>query len=404
MAIKKIQPFHLDTDQTFQFGNVTTLGKFIVSDKSDLGSVSNITITGGNSGYVLSTDGTGNLSWIEQSVPLIPGGTNTQVQFNSANTFAGSANFTFDVTTNTLSVTNIVANGSQLTDLNASNVTGQVSNAVVSGTVYTNAQPNITSLGTLTDLTVTGNTNTGNLRTDNILYANGDPYVFTTNPAGSNTQIQFNDSGSFQGSANLTFNKTTNTLATTNVVASNNITSLSGNITLDTGIIAVDNNQAGIFTTTITTLNIGLVANITLGSTTGNTTVRGNLIANSIINSGNLTALDGTITNLKVNDFYSNRTPVTVTANTIIDSFSINKYRSAKYTIRVNSDDGYQAVEVLLIHNGISSFVTVYGSLSTIGTDIVTLSTDLNSGNVRLLATTVAANTTVNLLGTYVAD
>jgi hypothetical protein len=400
MAIKKIQPFHLDTAQTFQFGNVTTLGKFIVSDKSDLGSVSNITITGGSSGQVLSTDGLGNLSWINDSAS--PAGSNTQIQFNDSNNFAGSANFTFNKTTDTLSVTNIIANGSQLTEINASNISGQVANALIAGTVYTNSQPNITSIGTLIDLSVTGNTSTGNLRTDNLQYANGSPYVFTTNAAGTNTQVQFNDGNLFGASANFTFNKTTNTLSVTNSVVTNNLTVSSGNLFLENAALSVDGNQAGIFTTTIVDLNIGLVSNVVMGSTTGNTTVRGNLIANSIINSGTLTANEGTITNLKINDFYSNRTPITVTSNTVIDTFPINKYRSAKYTIRVNSDDGYQAIEVLLIHNNVASFVTVYGSLSTIGTEIVTLSTDLNSGNVRLLATTVASNTTVNLLGTYV--
>jgi len=37
------------------------------------------------------------------------------------------------------------------------NVTGQVANALVAGTVYTNAQPNITSVGTLTSLAIAGN-------------------------------------------------------------------------------------------------------------------------------------------------------------------------------------------------------------------------------------------------------
>jgi hypothetical protein len=111
-----------------------------------------------------------------------------------------------------------------------------------------------------------------------------------------------------------------------------------------------------------------------------------------------------TITNLKVNDVYSNRTPVVVTFNTVVDSFPVNQYRSAKYTMRVNSDDGYQAVEVLLIHDNANSYVTIYGSLSTVGFDIIALSTDILFGNVRMLATTGSANTTVNLLSVYVAD
>jgi len=42
------------------------------------------------------------------------------------------------------------------------NVTGQVGNALVAGTVYTNAQPNITSVGTLSSLSVTGNVSANN--------------------------------------------------------------------------------------------------------------------------------------------------------------------------------------------------------------------------------------------------
>ena len=38
-----------------------------VSNKSNLGGNGNVTITGGSSGYVLSTDGLGNLSWVAQS-------------------------------------------------------------------------------------------------------------------------------------------------------------------------------------------------------------------------------------------------------------------------------------------------------------------------------------------------
>jgi hypothetical protein len=56
-----------------------------------------------------------------------------------------------------------------LSDVNGANVSGQVANALVAGTVYTNAQPNITSLGTLSSLTVSGNINSGNLITDKLV-------------------------------------------------------------------------------------------------------------------------------------------------------------------------------------------------------------------------------------------
>lgn len=50
-----------------------------------------------------------------------------------------------------------IGSGAGLTNIPAANISGQVANALVAGTVYTNAQPNITSVGTLTSLTATGN-------------------------------------------------------------------------------------------------------------------------------------------------------------------------------------------------------------------------------------------------------
>jgi hypothetical protein len=120
-----------------------------------------------------------------------PGGTNTQVQFNDADSFGGSANFTFNKTTGNANVgnigatngvfTNVSGNGSALTALAGANVTGEVgfaavansvaganvsgtvSSATTAGTVTTAAQPNVTSVGTLTSLAVTGNISAGNV-------------------------------------------------------------------------------------------------------------------------------------------------------------------------------------------------------------------------------------------------
>ena len=54
-------------------GNLNVPGAFVsanglsVVGKANLGPASNVIITGGENGYVLSTDGTGNLSWVEQT-------------------------------------------------------------------------------------------------------------------------------------------------------------------------------------------------------------------------------------------------------------------------------------------------------------------------------------------------
>jgi len=50
----------------------------------------------GSSGQMLSTDGSGVLSWATAAGGGTPGGSDTQVQYNSGGSFAGSANLTYD--------------------------------------------------------------------------------------------------------------------------------------------------------------------------------------------------------------------------------------------------------------------------------------------------------------------
>lgn len=61
----------------------------------------------GTSGQVLSTNGTGTLSWATASSGGTPGGSNTQIQFNDSGSFGGDADFTWNKTTNTLTINSI---------------------------------------------------------------------------------------------------------------------------------------------------------------------------------------------------------------------------------------------------------------------------------------------------------
>jgi len=168
----------------------TGIVNFTGTSNVSLGDISNLHISGGTSGYILSTDGAGNLNWTFNASGAGNAnisGSDTQIFFNNSNsnTLGASANLTFNSSTKTLTVDKIVSNGVGLTNLTGANVTGyvpnanianiaysvaganvtgQVGNALVAGTVYTNAQPNITSIGVLTGLEVQGNTTiTGNL-------------------------------------------------------------------------------------------------------------------------------------------------------------------------------------------------------------------------------------------------
>jgi hypothetical protein len=193
---------------------------FTSASNVTLGPITNVHIGGGSAGAVLQTDGSGTLTWASAGSTGISG-QNTWIQYNNAGAFGSDANFTYNQTTDTLGVKNVtmestgslsggnllsatyltgtlttaaqpnitsvgtltslavtgnvsanyfIGNGSQLTDLNGANISNvaNANYANFAGTVITAAQPNITSVGTLTSLTVTNNANSGNIYTGNL--------------------------------------------------------------------------------------------------------------------------------------------------------------------------------------------------------------------------------------------
>lgn len=101
-------------------GNLRVTGNVNVSGSQNinLGTVANITISGGTNGYVLTTDGLGNLSWQAgggSGGNGVPGGSNTQVQFNNNGVFGASPYFTYNDVTRTVQVGgNLIGNTFQM--------------------------------------------------------------------------------------------------------------------------------------------------------------------------------------------------------------------------------------------------------------------------------------------------
>lgn len=313
----------------------------------------------------------------------------------------------------------LIVSGSDTSTTSA--IANSASNVVVTSsnvTISANGVPDVVLVDE-TGVVITGNAAVTGLLTDNYYYANGQPLDFSR-PAGSNTELQFNNNNDFGSSSNLRFDSSTSLLTVTGNIATGNasvsgqvsagyLISSSGCVTVGSGLIGVVGTQAGIFVSSITDINLGFAANITAGSLTGQVTVRNNLNVNNtlttdIASANTITTNNITSDTVQVGDLYSKRPSIPVTVDTVIDSFGVNEYRSAKYTIKISDNTGYQALEVLLIHNNINSIITVYGSLSMTGLDLITLTTAINGSNVNLIATGVNANTSVNLMGTYVPD
>jgi Major tropism determinant N-terminal domain len=103
----------------------------------------------------------------------------------------------------------------------------------------------------------TGNVTVFGVLSDNYYYANGEP-LNTSEPAGANTEIQFNSNGNFGASSNFTFNETTNVMTLTgNINVSGNITgenvvvekTIANTVTLGNATITVNTvtwNQTGV--------------------------------------------------------------------------------------------------------------------------------------------------------------
>lgn len=169
------------------------------------------------------------------------------------------------------------------------NVSGQVANAVVAGTVYTNAQPNITSVGTLSSLSVTGNIATGGILTDGYYYANGAPFSggggSTYGDANVNSLLAAWGSNTISTSGNITAgyflgdgSQLTNLPAGNAVLSGNLAGNLEGN-GFGANALSFVNIAGNLVTTGLGTSNIG---NLTI--TTGNAST-GNSIVISSVNS-----------------------------------------------------------------------------------------------------------------------
>jgi hypothetical protein len=253
--------------------NVTFNGSNI-----SLGNVANLKITGGTNGYVLQTDGTGNLDWAAAGAGGngSPGGSNTQIQYNDAGLFGGNVGFTFNEVTGNVAIPgamiitgNLVAANANVDTLyanfdidaagnlysgnanlgnlaiasffqgNGSLLTNVV--AVTAGTVTTNAQPNINSLGILTSLTVAGNTT---LQGTGFVQPLQEKVTVLSSTVGSSYNYNLIDQAVVYNTANATANITLNFIGNGSVTANTFIAN--ANSVVATYIITNGNTGYGI--------------------------------------------------------------------------------------------------------------------------------------------------------------
>ena len=360
-------------------GDLSVPGKFIsanglnVVGEANLGPVANLIITGGTNGYVLSTDGTGNLSWVEQTGGGGGGGTGATGPVGATGatgatgpvgaTGAGAnllaltdlipaANVTYDLGNATHAWKDLYLSGNTLyiadETMSVNSTSGlwafssdgteimlgldtTLGNSVTAnyfigdGSLLSNVGGGIGATGATGAVGATGLTGAtgeqgatgaaGTNGTDGATGATG--AVGATGPiAGSNTQVVFNDDGIANGSANLTFNKTINLLTVGNITATGNISNTRINIrTNDNGV-----TTSGTITPNADTSDqynlIGLNGTVTLAIPSG-TFTDGQKLTIRIKDNGSAQTLNWTTDGANSYRVINTTLPTTTTANKV---------------------------------------------------------------------------------------
>jgi hypothetical protein len=271
--------------------NLLSVPSITLTGNVTLGNVSNVKLFGGVNGYFLQTDGLGNLSWSVAGGGGgngSPGGSNSQIQFNSAGSFAGSPGLEFNANTNTVTTGNVVAS------VFIGNLYGVANTAVVAASVTNSGQPNITSTGNLVLLNVTGNalanfitSNTG-ANLGNAVTAN----YFIGNLYGNANGASTADTVTNNAQPNITNVGNLVSLIVTGDITGNSNANITGNITSN-GNISVGNANLGNSASANYFSGLGanlLSLNVTENITSGNANLGNSARANFFIGSGaNLT-------------------------------------------------------------------------------------------------------------------
>jgi hypothetical protein len=304
--------------------------------------------------------------------------------------------------------------GGNLTGNVSGNVSGNITGNTgtfgnISGNVTTPYQPLITGLGTLTNLTVSGNTIASNITVSGSYYGNivADtitPYLtnvvaFTNTtavklPYGSSSARPANIAGYFRynsdiatieycnGSSWVPFNNqitdqqitpdgTHNSFALSQAAtAAGLIVSING--TMQTPGVA--------YTVTGTTITFAEVPQVT------------DYVDVRFIASAGTTTLDYNIVDVA---------NVTVgTSNVIVDSFSPAIYRSAKYIVSSSNGTDASMAEVMLLQNGATTAISTIGNVNT-GANNLTFYANVSGGLVNFIAQGTTTSNQLRIQRTY---
>ena len=404
----------LDVEGNVRLGHISILGNTITSDtgKINLGSVANLTITGGTQNYVMSTDGAGNLIWAQIS--------DLDISFG---------NLSFNDTTVQVTKLNanlkLAANGIGVIDANGA-VVSNAGYPVVSTDLATKGYIDTTLSNFNDDRIVSGNTTLIATSSNLVSTINGTVKAFTNNSTSQFDNVQITSSTVNSVSGNLHIGGVNRVVVdgTTSITLPVGDTSerpgdaVRGDMRYNTSLSTVEfydgttwfgttvqissqiiepTGSTDTFTLTHSSNSFGVLVSIngTLQQPLTAYTVSGTTITfaetplvTDIIEIRYIAL--STIPSINNNTIDSATSNVSVGQNTV-DRFSKTTYRSAKYTIQISSASDYQFDDLLVVHNGTTANVVTTSSKT--GSNLGIFTASVVSGNVELLFTATTGST-----------
>jgi hypothetical protein len=239
------------------------------------------------------------------------------------------------------------------------------------------------------DLTVTGNDIKSSGGTTAITLSSNDVTVADTlfvagntiGSLGGYTALTFNQNDvEVRGDLTVTGNDIKSSGGTTVITLSGATVSMPSDLTVDSGTLKVDatNNRVGINKLSPAQA-LDVVGNI---SATGDISSGASLYATNRIDGGGVLELysTGFGPSVETQVFY-----YTATGNSIqtADTWATISYRTGKYTVSMRKGTDYHCIELMILHNGTTAYMTQYNEMFT-AASLADFTVDISAGNVRL--------------------
>ena len=344
-----------------------------------LGNVGNVKIDGGAIGYVLETDGAGNLSWTPKST-IIAYITNV-TQANPGVVTTTEDNFFTD--------------GAVVTITDVAGMVQLNGNSYYANVLTSNTFSLYSDAGLTTTVDTTGFTPyTANGRAVSLAGSGG-----STTAGGSNTTVQFNNNNLLDGDADFTWNFATNVLTVNGNINTGNLIS-SGTVTGTTLVSNIANGTAPL-TVTSTTKVANLNVDLLDGFNTSNVATANTIVVRDA--NGNITAnyFSGVFTGTLSNGT-SNVSIPTVNGNVLIGVggvANVGIFTTGGANITGNANiTGFANVVGNLNAGNVVATGNVNAGNSSITGNITAGNVSVNTGTVRLGTLTTGASGTAGTI------